>query len=451
MKKENSHSFYEAPRIQCLTRIIYCITLAFTLLNNVANAQDMTNRPTGLLFVDPATYQSIPLATTPLMGELPSSADLSKHFPKPGNQGKQGSCVGWAIAYGLKSYQEGMERHWDLTEKEHIFSPAFIYNQIKVSPDCNGGTSYIEALNLLRRDGVAPLAAFPYNDTSCSAKPDSKTKQVARQFVIADWRRVNVQDETEVKNHLAAGFPVLIGMIVDRSFINLKGESPYSQFTGENLGGHAMVLIGYNDDKEAFRVLNSWGQDWGDKGYAWINYRAFRAVTREGYVAQDVIVTRPDDHTPPQPIVTNAPPVLATNPVVTIGMPTIQYNMPITTDRGVFPGIVVRVPGAVKGGSGKDLQVILRFAFPNGTMLFANAGEALYRDATGWVASGTRVIPIATDNFSLDGITVSIPYYALNLSPSNGFNTYYLSLTAFVYLDNFQVNQSLPIPFMVRY
>ena len=47
----------------------------------------------GLLFVDPATYQSIPPRIHASVRRLPASADLSTDFPTPGNQGAQGSCV----------------------------------------------------------------------------------------------------------------------------------------------------------------------------------------------------------------------------------------------------------------------------------------------------------------------------------------------------------------------
>ena len=67
-----------------------------------------------------------------------------------------------------------------------------------------------------------------------------------RPFAIADWRRVNVQDPTEVKAQLASGFPVLIGMMVDTAFMKLRGEQAYAQASGKTEGGHAMILVGYD-------------------------------------------------------------------------------------------------------------------------------------------------------------------------------------------------------------
>src|SRR5262249_14337556 len=45
--------------------------------------------------------------------------------------------------------------------------------------------------------------------------------------------------------------------------------------TGNESGGHAVVMAGYDDDKQAFYVRNSWGYDWGDRGYVWIGYQSF--------------------------------------------------------------------------------------------------------------------------------------------------------------------------------
>ncbi len=422
------------------------------LLFRIGYGQQPEPIPTGLLFVDPNMYQSIPLASTPLMGELPESADLSSRFPTPGHQGQQASCVGWAVAYALKSYQEAVERNWSPNSIDRLFSPAFIYNQIKMSPDCRGGTSYVEALNLLRRDGIATLSDFPYQDLECTAIPNQYVKQNAKQYAIADWRRVNVQDETEIKNHIAAGFPVLFGMIVDRAFYNHRGAAPYSHFSGENMGGHAMVVVGYDNRQQAFKIMNSWGTEWGDGGFGWITYSAFKQAVREGYVAQDIVTVRPNDPTPspqpsPVPIQPPAP------PAVVPGVPQVQYNVMVNHPGGLVPGIGmnIQLPGTVTNAAGKTLQIVIRFAFQNGVPIYANPREMYLRDVTGLVATGTTPIPLLIDNVDLINFTMSIPYYALNLQATNGMMNYQLQLNATVYLDNFPVAQSASVPFFIRW
>ena len=94
---------------------------------------------TGLKLATPEQLQGVPLAFTPYSGaELPPRVDLSKEMPPPGHQGALSACVGWAIAYGLKSYEEKVEQGYSYfagnqIDANKVFSPSFIYNQ------CNSG------------------------------------------------------------------------------------------------------------------------------------------------------------------------------------------------------------------------------------------------------------------------------------------------------------------------
>lgn len=422
-------------------RTIVAGLLVALLVPTLARAQD---RPTGLIFADEETYRSIPLAATPLLGVIPESVDLTPDFPEPGNQRNQGSCVGWAVAYGLKSYQEQVERKWGFGSDRHIFSPAYIYNQIKLS-GCMGGAKYIDALNLVRREGVASWADFPYDPNDCDRRPTVADKQAARAFAIADWRRVNVQDETEIKIQLAAGFPVLIGMMVDQAFKEL-GPETYESYSGQNLGGHAVVFVGYSESRQAFMIYNSWGDTWGDDGIGWISYRAARETAREGYMAQDIVAVTPhpvDDEDPPPP----PPPAKQTQ--VSVGMPQHWHNVPVALANGFgsAPGMSITVPGTITDGAGRMIQIVVKFNYQNGPPLFANPQELNYRDTGGLVATGTPVRPVGSDSENLSGIPITIPYYALNFPATGGQRNYQLTFTAYVYVDNQILAQSMAVPF----
>ncbi len=454
---------------------LFIAILALAAATPVAGQGRQPDMPTGLLFVDETLYRSIPLASTPLMGELPPKADLSAMFPVPGNQGRESSCVGWAVAYALKSYQEAVERKWRPDSPQRLFSPAYIYNQIRKSPDCQGGTSFVEALNLVRKDGVALLSDFPYIDGQCAAQPDTAVRQRARVFAISDWRRVNVQDETEVKNHLAAGFPVLAGIIIDRLFFNFRGGGVYKKFSGQGSGGHAVVVVGYDDGRKAFKLINSWGRQWGDGGFGWISYDAFREVVREGYVVQDIVTVPPAQAQEPEPAPSPSPTtgpkpapglksvpdrrptpaqVTPATPSVTVGVPLMRHNVIVPHPGGVLQpgnGMVVTLPGTLGGGRGQTLQLVVRFSFQNGAPLIANAVETHFRDVQGLVATGTPPMPVTIDEIALDPLEMGIPYYALNLQPTNGSMTYLLQFVVTVYLNNFVVSQSQPVPFFVRW
>lgn len=53
----------------------------------------------------------------------------------------------------------------------------------------------------------------------------------------------------------------------------LKDDVPITTNSMHKL--HAMALVGYDDNKNAFRIRNSWGTDWGDEGSIWVDYDFF--------------------------------------------------------------------------------------------------------------------------------------------------------------------------------
>jgi alpha-tubulin suppressor-like RCC1 family protein/C1A family cysteine protease len=244
--------------------------------------------PLGMIPLPADQYNSIPLAMLPAMGTLPATADLSPQMPPVGDQGNQGSCVAWAVGYALKTYQENAERNWGAAIPAHQFSPAYIYNQIKVG-NCMSGSYITDALGILSRQGCGTLANMPYTDTGCDAVPPPPAVQEAVKYRISSWRRVNVQDPQEICTHLAGGFPVVIGMKVYTNFFSLNGDTIYRQISGVMEGYHALCVVGYDSSSGYFIVMNSWGRGWGNRGYFKITFALFRQLVTEGYVAQDII------------------------------------------------------------------------------------------------------------------------------------------------------------------
>lgn len=266
----------------------------------VLGLSSSVNPGSGLRFVPPEELRGIPLAELPYAGfELPASVDLSEHMPPPGHQAQQNSCAAWASAYAVKTYQEKVEQRYLLVDKgeprwSRIFSPAFVYNQINQGRD--GGATLVDALNLLRAKGALSWADMPYLADNITQYPSAQQLQKARRFRIAYWRQVNVADIMEIKSHVHAGYPVMTGMLIDQGFYHLK-KIPWRAFDGTPKTGHALVIVGFDDSKRAFKVMNSWGKDWSEDGYGWVTYRHFRKAAREAYVAKDAW------NEPPLPVV----------------------------------------------------------------------------------------------------------------------------------------------------
>ncbi|GAB4267026.1 MAG: hypothetical protein Kow0065_17700 [Methylomicrobium sp.] len=223
---------------------------------------------------------------------LPSSIDLSGNFPIPGNQGGQGSCVGWATAYALKSFQEKVEEQWDFTQAT-TFSPAWIYNQINGGQDA--GSRIDHALELIIAKGAATWRAMPYNENDFLSRPSAAAVSEALSFKGAEYRSINgIQ---QFKAALANKQPVVIGMKVYDSFNQLSGsDSVYSTLSGNYQGGHAVTIVGYDDNRYggAFKVINSWGIGWGDNGFFWMPYNKVSETIMVSYVLTD----RPNGNIP---------------------------------------------------------------------------------------------------------------------------------------------------------
>ena len=85
------------------------------------------------------------------------------------------------------------------------------------------------------------------------------------------------QDLTSIKEVIADGSPIVVGIILYSSFestnANKYGLIPMPDTKTEKLlGGHAILLVGYHDNTKVFKFQNSWGTSWGDKGYGYISY-----------------------------------------------------------------------------------------------------------------------------------------------------------------------------------
>jgi hypothetical protein len=431
----------------------------------LAPAQGLADR-FGLIPATPEQLRGIPLASTPYSGaELPRTVDLSPAMPPPQNQGTQRSCVGWAVAYALKTYQERVEEGRTLIRSDgrfdttQVFSPAFVYNQINHGRD--GGASFIDALNLVRSDGAATWANMPYDPQNYTRQPSTTARATATRFRIDTWRQVNVQDTTEMKAHLNAGFPVLIGARIDEGFLNGRGPFVWSAAHGRELGTHAMVVVGYDDNRQAFRVLNSWGREWGDGGFGWIAYPHFRRVATEAYVARDARNSPPPiiaDNTrvpPPGPRPTPAP---VRYPQLSLS--NVQHN-------AIFPqnpaaGYHMRLDGIIDipPGAARANQVVINFWFDAGNRKGAPVMSAAPQFATvyGQAAAGTAVYPVPAGGLRTTW-TAWIPYSVMQLQNGGPVVTpsglqyqaaqNRLLAEPVLYLDGFGVATGTLVPFSV--
>ncbi|MCI4668846.1 MAG: C1 family peptidase [Bacteroidia bacterium] len=223
---------------------------------------------------------------------IPSSYSLLKYAPPRKNQGRQGSCVGWASAYAARSILYARET--GKNPSQIPFSPSYLYNHIAIpNSQCQG--SYLpDAMDFMKRVGAMPLSQFPYDPSSCQTRSSRNQQQVASNFRVRGYQRLtkggNRPDMQAIKQYIAKGGPVVIGMEVGGTFMRaMEGrrlwEPNRSDRSKYGYGGHAMCVIGYDDNLAggAFEIMNSWGPEWGQNGVAWVKYRDFDYYVMEAY------------------------------------------------------------------------------------------------------------------------------------------------------------------------
>lgn len=206
--------------------------------------------------------------------KLPTKVDLSQNWGKMLDQGDLGSCVSNSVAYAIRytRQKEGLS----------AFDPSrlFIYYFGRV---IEGGAPN-EDTGLFIRDGYKSVAQYsvcsernwPYIVEKFSVKPNDYAMSAAKQHRQFSYYAVD-QDLPHLKKCLADGYPVSFGMTVFESFMSTPvartGQVPIPKYDTENqLGGHAITIVGYDDSTKTFKISNSWGDTWGDKGFCYIPY-----------------------------------------------------------------------------------------------------------------------------------------------------------------------------------
>lgn len=238
---------------------------------------------------------------------LPPAVDLSTDqcFPAVGDQMQQGSCAAWAAAYYTYGYLEAKDNGWTdahAGNTAHLMSPAWVYNRANGGYD--SGSWMSEDFQVSIDWGTATLATQPYNDQ------DLVNWGGAAAFREAPYHRASAYTEysfssdstggdqavTLVKSKVAAGTPVTFALnsIIfsqgfDGDYVIAAAEIDWTGFD------HAQTVVGYNDgivdhgEVGAFRIVNSWGSGWGESGYYWLTFEAFKKInSRTGLFLTEV-------------------------------------------------------------------------------------------------------------------------------------------------------------------
>ncbi len=228
-----------------------------------------------------------------LTKNLPTSVDYSSKIPGVGDQGSEGSCVCWATGYYYKSFQEQKQYGWNVKNPQNQTSPYFLWNN-------NGGGQFFNAMELMRGWGACPMDLYPsYNTATEKMHFEAAAKYKAITYSALFARDMKMDglvfksrynnDINQMKQILANGEVFVIGLPVFMSLFNYySGIYDVVDTNSDTFQGlHALCVVGYDDNKQAFKIVNSWGYSWGENGYAWFSYNFMKKFIMELWVMTD--------------------------------------------------------------------------------------------------------------------------------------------------------------------
>lgn len=249
----------------------------------------------------PANYGGVDLPRHVDNSTLPS-------FPPIGDQQMLGSCVAWGSTYYQATHEYGLLNGANnKNSNDFILSPKWTYNILNGGQD--GGLEILSAFSLLQQNGAATWNQFGYDGNYLSWDINAQDWVSAINFRMNPPQLIagiggNQQDLTVIKQLLTNGHILVFGTYIDSwVFTKVKSDpqqpSPYAgqlaaAWMNGYSGGHCMTIVGYDDDvwidingdgvvdpgeKGAFLIANSWSDQWGNDGFVWVSYDAFRAVS----------------------------------------------------------------------------------------------------------------------------------------------------------------------------
>ncbi len=203
---------------------------------------------------------------------LPAAADLTGGCPAVYNQGELGSCTANAVAAAIE-----FDR---IKQKLADFAPSrlFIYyneREIEGTVGSDAGAQIRDGIKSVAQQGVCAETDWPYVIQKFSEKPPAKAYRDAHLDRALTYQRV-ARTLAQMKGCLASGYPFTLGIAVYESFeseeVAKTGHAPMPAPGESQIGGHAVLAVGYDDGHQWFLVRNSWGTDWGLKGYFTLPY-----------------------------------------------------------------------------------------------------------------------------------------------------------------------------------
>jgi len=198
--------------------------------------------------------------------------DLRDNCPDIYNQGNLGSCTANGIAFAYQYVQ--------IKQKIPNFVPSrlFIYyneRYMEGTVNYDSGANIRDGIKSINKQGICDEKEWVYDISKFTDKPTNQCYIDAKKNLSVKYKQIP-QNIEQFKLALTEGFPIVFGFSVYESFeseiVSKTGIVPIPKLDEKLLGGHCVCIVGFIEDKSQFIVRNSWGKNWGDKGYCYFPY-----------------------------------------------------------------------------------------------------------------------------------------------------------------------------------
>jgi C1A family cysteine protease len=240
--------------------------------------------------------------------QLPASVDLRAQIPfAPYDQGRIGSCTANAIAAAIQ-----FDRLKNGDSPDFTPSRLFIYYNeramehhvpLDAGAQIRDGIKSVAKIGACKEDPTWNYADTPADPNTNlfpagakeAQKPPAAAYHEAEVYRAVSYFRVP-QSLAQMKGCLAQGFPFVLGFTVYTSMWDANGDPvtalPMPSGSDSVAGGHAVLVVGYDDAKQCFIIRNSWGPNVQDHGHFYMPY----AYATDPHLAQDFWTVRGMTH-----------------------------------------------------------------------------------------------------------------------------------------------------------
>jgi hypothetical protein len=211
---------------------------------------------------------------------LPPSLDLTGDIKVVRDSGNEGSVVGHALATALDYLILKATGETVRTSARHIYYLARLEGGLAVEADT--GALIKDGIKSLTNTGAVEESVWRYRAGEFGKSPPAGVES-ARKHKIAEPEPVTSLDD--LRRALSSGRAVVAGIsmfhsstadqVIKTGVLRLPGAKD------NVIGGHAVCVVGYDDDQRRLKFVNSWGKSWGSHGFGFIPYEYFEKYSSD--------------------------------------------------------------------------------------------------------------------------------------------------------------------------